>query len=137
MWMIYKPGGKEEQRFRYDPNKLMSAEREALERRTERDFSDFTQAVLSGNSLCRRALLFMFQKRAHPTIRWDDVDFAWDELELQFSRDEYQLMRDAVEQDSAISDSERRARLDAIDLEMSTAIDDDEAQGKARLPIAG
>lgn len=136
MYLIYHPEGTEEpKRWRYQPNKLMSPEREMLERRTGRNFTDFTQAVLQGSSLCRRALLYLFMKRDHPGVRWEDVDFAWDELELQYSRQEYQAMRDAIAENDA--GPEQAAKLEQIDREMADAIDEDDEQGKARLPIAG
>lgn len=135
MFLIYQPeGAPEPQRWTYKPTKLMSPEREMLERRTGKDFSAFTQAVLSGNSLCRRALLFLFLKRDHPGIRWEDVDFAWDELTLEYSRQEYQAMRDEIAANGA--GPEQAAQLEAIDREMATATDED-GGGKAQLPIAG
>lgn len=137
MFLIYQPEGNEEpKRWTYKPNKLMSAEREMLERRTGKDFSDFTQAVLSGNSLCRRSLLFLFTKRDHPGVRWEDVDFAWDELKLEYSRQEYQAMRDAIAESGA-GGPEQAAQLEAIEREMATAEDEGDTGGKAALPIAG
>lgn len=136
MYLIYQPEGADEpQRFKYKPNKLMSVEREMLERRTGMKFAEFTQAVLQGSSLCRRALLFLFLKRDHPGVRWEDVDFAWDELTLEFSRQEYQAMRDAIAANDA--GPEQAAKLEALDREIESAIDEADAEGKAQLPIAG
>jgi hypothetical protein len=136
MYLIYQPEGEAEpQRWKYDPRKLMSAEREMLERRTGKDFSDFTQSVMSGNSTCRRALLFMYLKRSHPTIKYEDVDFAWDELTLEYSRQEYQEMRSAVVDN--LTGAELAAALEQLDGEMATAIDEAEDEGKAQLPIVG
>lgn len=136
MYLIYQPEGSDEpKRWKYKPTKLMSVEREMLERRTGKDFSDFTQSVLSGNSLCRRALLFLFTKRDHPGVRWEDVDFAWDELQLEYSKQEYQAMRDAIAENG--SGPEQGAQLEAIDRDMATAIDEEDDEGKAQLPIAG
>ncbi|NEB04506.1 hypothetical protein [Streptomyces sp. SID13726] len=136
MYLVYQPEGSEEpKRFKYNPRKLMSPEREMLERKTDRDFSDFTSAVLSGNSLCRRALLYMFLKREHPGIRWDDVDFAWDELKLEYSKQELLKMREAVSENT--TGDERAATLASLDEQIATAIDESEEEGKADLPIAG
>lgn len=135
MFLIYQPeGSTEPTRFKYNPRKLMSAEREMLERKTGKDFSDFTSAVLSGNSLCRRALLYMFLKRTHGAIKWDDVDFAWDELKLEYSKQELLKMRETVSENT--SGDERAATLANIDGEIETAIDEGEEEGKASLPIA-
>lgn len=135
MYLVYKPEGEEEpQRFQYLPRKLMSVEREMLERRTGRNYATFTKDVVEGNSLCRRALLFMFLRREHRGLSFDDVDFAWDELELQYSRGELVKMRAEVEA-NAPADA-RAAALEKLDEQIADAFDDAESEGKASLPIA-
>ncbi|WP_329187051.1 hypothetical protein [Actinacidiphila glaucinigra] len=131
MFLIYTPEDGEPQRFRYVPQKLMTAEREALERRSGQDFADFTKGVLNGNAVCRRALLWVLLKRQHPTLRYEDVDFAWDELELQYSKQEYELMRSNLIETGTASPEQ----IDAINREIATAIDE-ETEGKALPPIA-
>jgi hypothetical protein len=131
VYLVYEVEGEEPQKFLYKPQKLMSAEREALERRSRMDFSDFTKGVLNGNAVCRRALLWVLRKRAHPTLKFEDVDFAWDELRLEYSKQEYMLMRDqAIENGNA--DPEH---IDSLNREIATAIDED-SEGKALPPIA-
>lgn len=136
MYLVYQPEGNDEpKRWKYDPKRLMSAEREALERRTGRDFSDFTQAVMKGNSACRRALLWMFLKRDHPGVRYEDVDFAWDELRLEHSRGELLLIRQSV-LDNAPAD-QVAAVVAGLDEQIAEAYDDEADEGKAQLPIVG
>ena len=132
MYLVYQPeGDAEPQRFLYKPQKLMSAEREVLERRSHLDFADFTKGVLNGNAVCRRALLWVMLKRAHPTLKYEDVDFAWDELKLEYSKQEYELMRDQLIE----AGTARPEQIDAINREIATAIDE-ESEGKALPPIA-
>lgn len=132
MYLVYEPEGAEEpQRFQYKPQKLMSAEREALERRSRLDFADFTKGVLNGNAVCRRALLWVMLKRQHPTTKYEDVDFAWDELRLEYSKQEYELMRDNLIE-AGNADPEQ---IDQLNREIATAIDE-ESEGKALPPIA-
>jgi hypothetical protein len=132
VYLVYEPEGAEEpQRFQYKPQKLMSAEREALERRSRLDFADFTKGVLNGNAVCRRALLWVMLKRQHPTTKYEDVDFAWDELRLEYSKQEYELMRDQLIENGN-ADPEQ---IDQINREIATAIDE-ESEGKALPPIA-
>ncbi|MFD8882391.1 hypothetical protein ACFV0H_07685 [Streptomyces erythrochromogenes] len=135
MYLVYTPEGSEEpKRWRYDPKKLMSAEREMLERVTGRDFSEFTQAVMKGNSTCRRALLFMYLKRDHPgKIRYEDVDFAWDELQLEYSRAELVLIREQAAENAPAD--QRAAMLAGLDQEIADAFEDPEDEGKAQLPV--
>ncbi|MFE2300843.1 hypothetical protein ACFXAW_21970 [Streptomyces sp. NPDC059445] len=135
MFLVYNPEGSESpSRWKYDPRKIMSAEREWVERRTERNWSEFTKDVVQGSSLCRRALLYIFLKREHPTVKWDDVDFAWDELSLEYSKGELIEIRKAAA-DSA-SAEQRDAVLEKLDEEIAAAFDDPDDQGKVRLPVA-
>ncbi|MEU6491084.1 hypothetical protein ABZ890_11905 [Streptomyces sp. NPDC046984] len=135
MYLVYSPEGSEEpQRWKYQPKKLMSVERELLERLTSKNFSEFTVDVQKGNSRCRRALLFIYLKRQHPGLKFDDVDFAWDELTLEHSRGELLLMREQL------ADSVPADQLDAVraklDEEIAEAYEDPAEEGKAQLPIA-
>ncbi|MFF7183257.1 hypothetical protein [Streptomyces sp. NPDC008121] len=135
MYLVLKrEGDAEPTRWRYNPKKLMSVEREDIERRTGRNFAQFTQDVLQGNSLCRRALLFTYLRRDHPKTRFEDVDFAWDELTLEYSKQEFESMRENMLE--SLHGDELAASLAAIDRHIEDAFDDTETEGKAQLPIA-
>lgn len=134
MYLVYQPeGSAEPTRWAYNPRKIMSAEREKIEKLTGRDWSDFTQAVMKGNSLCRRALLFVFLKREHPVTRFEDVDFAWDELRLEHSRGELLLIREQVAENAP--PEQRDSVLASLDEDIAAAEDDPESEGKAQLPV--
>ncbi|MER8042708.1 hypothetical protein [Streptomyces sp. NPDC094032] len=136
MYLIYNPEGQDEPiRWRYNPKRMMSVEREDIEKRTNRNFSQFTTDVLQGNSLCRRALLFTYLRRDHPKTRWEDVDFAWDELTLEYSKQEWKAIRDEV-MTTKVGD-ELADALAGIDRHMAEAHDEPTDEGKAELPIAG
>ncbi|GGZ80242.1 hypothetical protein ACFOOM_07560 [Streptomyces echinoruber] len=136
MYLVYQPeGSSEPKRWKYNPRKLMSAEREMIERRTGRNFSQFSNDVLEGNSLCRRALLFLFLKREHPTVKWEDVDFAWDEVILEYSKSELQQIRAQIAEN--LTGDQLAAALAQLDAEIEKAYEDPEDEGKAQLPIAG
>ncbi|WP_406420907.1 hypothetical protein [Streptomyces sp. NBC_00842] len=132
--VLQREGDAEPKRWRYDYKKLMSVEREDIERRTGRNFAQFTQDVLQGNSLCRRALLFTYLRREHPKTKFEDVDFGWDELKLEYSKQEFESMRENVLE--SLHGDELAAALASIDKSLETAFDDTEAGGKAALPIA-
>jgi hypothetical protein len=136
VYLVYKPEGSDEpKRWKYQPKKLMSPEREMLERFTGKNFTEFTQDVLKGNSRCRRALLYLYQKREHPTLKFDDVDFAWEELTLEHSKGELLLMRENVAE--SVPADQLAAVLEKLDQEIAEAYEDPDEQGKAQLPIAG
>ncbi|MFF2405725.1 hypothetical protein [Streptomyces sp. NPDC058092] len=133
--VLQRESDAEPTRWRYDYLKLMSVEREDIERRTGRNFAQFTQDVLQGNSLCRRALLFTYLRREHPKTKFEDVDFGWGELKLEYSKQEFQAMRASVLE--SLHGDELAAALSSIDKNLEDAFDDVEAGGKAQLPIAG
>lgn len=128
MRVTYSPEDGDEQTFNYNPNKLMSAEREALEKRTGKSFQEFSLGVVRGNALCRRALLHVLLKRQHPTIVFDDVDFCWDELQIEMTKGEITLMVERLREKPGNDDM-----VEALLSQYDEAPDD---EGKARLPIA-
>lgn len=135
MYLVYSPEGSETpKRFKYNPRKIMSAERENIERITSRNWSEFTKDVVQGSSLCRRALLFTFLKREHPGVKWDDVDFAWDELSLEYSKAELIELRATVAEST--TGDQRAAVLEKLDAEIAEAYEDPDDEGKAQLPVA-
>lgn len=134
MFLVYQPAGSDEPtRWRYDPRKLMSAEREAIEKHTGMVFAEFTQAVLKGSSTARRSLLWVMLKRDHPTTKYTDVDFAWDELRLEYSRQEY---ADMIEKAGAeLSGEQRETVLRGLQDEWESAEEDPEQTGKVLPPV--
>jgi hypothetical protein len=126
--VTYSPEDGDEQVFDYNPNKLLSAEREALESRTGKPFSDFAMGVLKGDALCRRALLHVLLKRKHPTLRFDDVDFCWDELTVEMTKGEIDLAVTRLREKGG-----REQMIEGMLAERETAPED---EGKARLPFA-
>ncbi|MEV6614269.1 hypothetical protein AB0N31_10675 [Streptomyces sp. NPDC051051] len=136
MFLVYTPEGQDEPtRWKYNPRKMMSSERESIERLTGRTWTEFTKDVVQGSSLCRRALLFTFLKRDHPgAVKFDDVDFAWDELSLEYSRGELRQMREAAEEGA--SAEMRPMILARLDEQIAAAAEDPEEEGKAQPPVA-
>lgn len=128
MKVTYTPEDGEPQVFDYNPNKLLSAEREALEKRTGMSFQAFSMGVLRGHSLCRRALLHVLLKRQHPGISYDDVDFRWDELTVEMTKGEITLFVERIREKGGDEDL-----AEAMLKEYDEAPAD---EGKARLPIA-
>lgn len=136
MYLVYQPEGSEEpQRWKYNPKRgLLTPEREAIERYTGRNYAEFTQDVVKGNSLCRRALLFVFLKRDHPKLRFDDVAFEWEELTLEYSKGELTQMREQAAE--TVPAEQKQAVLDSLDEQIAQAYEDPDEQGKASLPVA-
>ncbi|MFE2352205.1 hypothetical protein [Kitasatospora cineracea] len=133
MYLTYQPeGSAEPTRWKYDPKKLLSPEMERLEKLTDRAYGQFVMDVQAGHALCRRALLFIFLKRQHPTLKFDEVTFAWDQVDFVYSRGELLEMRAEAAENAA--PDRRDAALAQIDAALVDAFDEDE--GKAQPPSA-
>lgn len=121
MFLVYRPDGGDEQVWVFDPNKLLAVEAEAVEKRTGWDWADFGQHLVKGSVTARRALLWTFLRRAHRTLRYEDVTFAVGEVTLEFDVEELGNARAAVEAADYDSDAERTAALAAIDEQIAEA----------------
>ncbi|MDX2705799.1 hypothetical protein PV350_23485 [Streptomyces sp. PA03-6a] len=131
MKVTYSPEDGDEVVFDYNPNKLMSAEREAAEKRTGKTFTDFAQGVLAGDSTCRRVLLFILRKRTDPTLNYADVDFAWDELKVEMTKGEIQIAAEKLREKPGNEEIVENLLVQLVD-----APDDPDGRGKAKLPFA-
>ena len=131
MFLVYRPEGSDEPtRWKYDPKRLMSPEMEKLERLTERTYGQFVNDVQAGSALCRRALLYVFLKRQHPTLKFAEVEISWGELDFEYSRTELLEIRADVAENAAAD--RRDSILAKLDEEIAEAVDED--SGKAQPP---
>lgn len=133
MFLVYTPDEGDEQRYFYNPNKLMSPEMEAIERVTDRNWTVFTADVVQGNALCRRALLWVMQKRVHPTLKFGDVSMSWEQVKLEYSREELMSMIESVRDSGA--GAQQAVAIEQLERDLIDAVSEDET-GKARSPIA-
>ncbi|MFC5946595.1 hypothetical protein, partial [Micromonospora harpali] len=93
MYFVYKPEGSSEwQKWKFEPEKLLSPEAEAIERKTGLDFGEFVQKARF-NMRCRRALLWVLLKREHPRLTFEDVQISMEQTDFRFTRAEYDEMR--------------------------------------------
>jgi hypothetical protein len=130
--LVYRPDGQDVQRWIFDARKIRQGEMEAVERRTGWPFAtEFLLNLQKGDSRARKALLWIMLRRQHPTLKYEDVDFANDEVVLEYDRAELAEQRRSIEQSSVISEEERALALEMIDAQMANA---PAAPGKAPQP---
>lgn len=134
MYLSYTPEGQETQRFHYEPGKVRTSESEAIEDRTGLSYGgDFKIALLKGSMRARRALLWTFLRRQHPTMRYEDVDFADGEVTLELDTDEVQAELDALATSSAVPEDDRRVAEAIYREQLKTA---PAPPGKAEAPAS-
>jgi len=101
--------------YDFKPKKLLSVEAEVVEKLTGKTYTDAVQAMIAGSALCRRAVVYVLQKRTHPTLSWTSFDFPYDAIEVEFDSDELADIKAAVASAPGLSDSERTAALEQIE----------------------
>jgi hypothetical protein len=117
----------------FKPNKMMSTEAEAIEGVTSMTFVQWGQALLNGNALCGRALVWVLLKRQNPNLRFKHVDFPIDELSVELDNDEKAKIRAELRTNDDLSDEDKKQimlalgedDLDQLDFEPT---DDDSAE---------
>lgn len=123
MYLIYTPEGQEEQRWVFQPGRLRTAEMIAIERRTGglKYGTEFKDALMRGDTLARKALLWTLLRRTHHTISFDDVDFYDDELKLVLDRDELAAEIAALEEFAGVTEDQRMAGLALLRAQLADA----------------
>jgi len=120
MFLIYRPADGDEQRWTFKPAKVSVFEAEAVEMRTGWTYDEFVINAKKGSAKARRVLLWMLQRRQHPTLRLEDVHFEMGELELEFDAMELQDMRDTVAA-SGMDEETKALALAQMDAQIATA----------------
>lgn len=136
MIVTYTPEGEEKQEWVWDPDKVRAVEGELIEKRFGDTYDKFKAAVQSGSIKARRVLLWHLQKRAHPTLRLEDVDFDAGDLKVEMSRTELEQLRARLATHKGMDESERERMLAALDTEIETAPSGG-SEGKALLRTSG
>lgn len=127
MILKYTPEDGEPQSWEFHPKKLRAVEAELLERRTGLTWDEFASKVQQGYIPARRALLWLFQWRQHPKLRYEDVDYQMDELELSYERHELVAMREQIVNAKGPTEQEREIALAQIDDQIAGLDGPDEA----------
>lgn len=129
MFLVYKPEGQPEQRWHFQPGRVRTGSMILLQKVTGLKYGqEFKQALLEGDVIARRALLWLHLRQDHPTIRVEDVEFADDELLLVQDKDELVASIEQLENMTGIPEDERAAGLSMMRQQLLEAPD---APGKA------
>lgn len=99
MLVTYKPEDGDEQRWEFDFQRVRRSEAIIIEKQYGggRTYVQFQMAAMQGSVEALTLLLWMLQRRDHPTLRLEDVpDFFVDEIQLDFGASEWRAMRDEL-----------------------------------------
>lgn len=94
------------------PDRLMGTEARVIEKATGMNYEAVKNGLKAGNQTATSAVLFVLQKRTHPTLKWDDFDYPADAVEVVLNKSEVQ---DVIDQAKLMPmDDEQRATMDAM-----------------------
>lgn len=107
MIITFTPAEGEKRVWEFTKSTLMSVEAEVVEEKSGKTFDETIEAAFKGSARARRAIVYVLEKRTHPTLAWAAFDYPVDAVEIQFDRDEIGRLREELEKRSGLSDAER------------------------------
>ncbi|WP_412736966.1 hypothetical protein [Krasilnikovia sp. MM14-A1259] len=126
---MYKPDGQAERRWHVRLGRLPLPEMKMIQHAAGVKFGQFQQGLMAGGVDELQALLWVYLRREHPTLRVEDVKFVLDEVQLQQDKDEIAEEIRVLEEDLPDLDpAERAAGLAMLRVQLRDAPD---APGKA------
>lgn len=122
LYLVYKPEGQAEQRWHYQPGRFRVPEMRLVEKVTGFRWKQFQGELEMGSIVALQALLWTYQRRQHPALKIEDVDFAADEVELVKDVDELAADLQALDEAAGkMPESERLAGITYTQIQMRTA----------------
>lgn len=107
--------------FTFKPNRLVSAEMEAIEDLTDWTYVEFGEKFLAGSMKAYRAALWVLLKREHPTLKARDLSFTAEEVSVAYDAEETASLREVLVADPDIDDDQREAILAVLGSEDNEA----------------
>jgi hypothetical protein len=114
MIVTFTPTEGDSRVYEFKPRQMPNSEAEQIEALTGKNYAEAVSLVQSGHALARRALVYVFEKRVHPTLSWKTFDFPYGAVEVEFDRDEFAAMSAAVASDSSLDETARAEALAQI-----------------------
>jgi hypothetical protein len=131
--LIYRPEGADERRWTFQPEKLLSSEAEAIEKSTGMTYQEFGQALIKGSAAARRALLWVYLKREDAPLRFNQVDVPVGAISLDYEAHELVAIRDALKDDTTLTDEERDSAIAGIQELIDEAPEDEAPKAPANV----
>lgn len=127
MLLTFKPADGDAQEWEFVPDEMGNVESEMIEKRTAWTWDEFMMNLQKGSTLARRALLWTYLRRAHHTLRFEDVSFSRGEVSLEY---------DIAELSEIRAQTEKAPEQPSVDKTMVLALIDSQID-EARAKLAG
>jgi hypothetical protein len=131
--VTYQPVGQDEpQQWAFIPKRVLASRAEMVERRWDggadpdsgpSTFDRWLTAVLAGEAKALRVLLWHLTSLSHPTIRFEDIDFALGDLVVERTKDELAELIDATAKMKNWPSDKRLRNIAALEVAMEAAPD--------------
>jgi len=119
--IVYTPAEGDVQRYDFDPGKVNTMEAEAIEKATGLAWGEFGDKIQKGSAIALRALLWILQRRVHPTLKLADVQFQMDQISAEMDPDELRAAYEATVNDPDMPADKRARQLEYLEAEMAKA----------------
>ncbi|MDX8050401.1 hypothetical protein SK571_13500 [Lentzea sp. BCCO 10_0798] len=119
MIITYRPSEGDEQRWEFDPAKVLDDAAEDIEYHYRGTYDEWHVGILQGQTRARRVLLWHLQREIHPTLAFADLPrFERGAFEVELNRAELLQMRKQSET-AAIAPADKERALMWIDMELA------------------
>lgn len=108
MIVTFTPAEGEKRTYVFDPDTFPYPDSERVEELTGLLWEEAKVAIIKGGAKARRALVFCFERRAHPALSWATFgDFPTSAIAVDFDRAELERMAATVDSTPGLTEDER------------------------------
>lgn len=131
MRIIFTPTESERREYDLDEVRLMTTETGVIESLTGWSWGykgiEYLQRVMGGSTTAQRALLFVLEKRTHPTLVFKDFDYPADAVEVALGRSDFDRIKELIDDPNQPIPADQRAELRAQLEEAAESFGEDSA----------
>lgn len=112
MIVTFAPPGSPPRTWIFDPDTFPQPDSERVEELTGLLWEEAKEAIVKGGAKVRRALVYCFERRDHPSLSWASFgDFPAGAISVEFTKDEIEALAKQVESAPGLSDASRAETL--------------------------
>jgi len=110
MIVTFTPSEDDVRKYTFDPRTFPNPDAERIEELTGLPWAEANAAIMKGSAKARRALVFCFERRAHPSLSWAAFgDFPVSAIQVDFDRSELETMAEKVDTTPGLSEADKAA----------------------------
>jgi hypothetical protein len=107
----------------FKPGKIPTTDAEDIEKVTGMTFVEWGQALMNGNTICGRALVWILLRRQNRGLRFREISYPLDALEIGLDEDEKKRLREELMKNDDLDEKDRKDILTALGMSDLEALD--------------